>query len=235
MNLTAVLWLIRDSRSTRNAERNLLYALALRVNPSKGYHCWPSYEQLALDTCCNEATLKKAAASLEKKGLIKRKLRHNRANKFTINIEKLKEQAKLHLASDLAKKQALDGEDSEEYESTDSAAHDDDGEDDSRKNHLHINHATLLAFRETGILELPEEDQNYLGFFRFTEEDGTYYGRKIEISSRWTEIVENVAADGECVLCLGTNRLCITSMDTEGDTLTFETDKNCPQCVEVLG
>jgi hypothetical protein len=110
MSLISVLWTIRDSRYVRNAERQLLDALAMRCNPKKGYRCWPSYAQLSLDTGCSIATLKKAAAGLEQKQIIKRYVRHNRANVYAINIAKLVELADVQRAADRAKREAL-GED----------------------------------------------------------------------------------------------------------------------------
>ncbi len=105
--LISIMWAIRDSRCTRNAERQLLDALAMRCNPSKGYTCWPSYEMLGLDTGCNPATLKKAALALEKMGLIHRRVRRNRSNIYTVHVAKILQQAEIQRAVDKAKKDAL--------------------------------------------------------------------------------------------------------------------------------
>ena len=82
MPVFAVLRLVRDARSTRNAERQLLDALAMRCQPAKKFLSWPSYRQLALDTQLDEITLKRAAKRLEDKRLIKRVIRQNRSNCF---------------------------------------------------------------------------------------------------------------------------------------------------------
>lgn len=76
---------IRDAQSTRGAERELLYALALRCDPAKGYSCFPSYQTLANDTQMNVATLKRAAKSLEAMRMISRQERRNRSNIFYLN------------------------------------------------------------------------------------------------------------------------------------------------------
>ena len=93
MPLFRLLLLIRDSRSTRNAERELLMALALRCNPAKNYVCWPSYSMLAKDTQLNEATLQRAAKKLEAAGLIQRLIRPNSSNRFFLNVARLQQQA----------------------------------------------------------------------------------------------------------------------------------------------
>jgi DNA-binding MarR family transcriptional regulator len=93
MPLIRILWLIRDARSTKNSERELLYALALRCNPNKNYSCWPSYRLLAEDTQLDPATLQRAAKLLEGRQLIKRAQRRNRSNYFYLNIRLLQEQA----------------------------------------------------------------------------------------------------------------------------------------------
>jgi hypothetical protein len=85
--------LVRDAGSTRNAMREVLYALALRANPKRGYICWPSYAQLALDTCLNEDTVRRATVALDKENLVRRVYRANRSNCFYINVQLLQEQA----------------------------------------------------------------------------------------------------------------------------------------------
>jgi DNA-binding transcriptional regulator YhcF (GntR family) len=109
MRLIALLWAIRDSRCTRNANRQLLDALGMRCNPAKGYTCWPSYELLAKDTGCNVATLKKAAAALEKMGLIRRRQRRNKSNIFVLNIDKILQLAETKRAEDRAKQDVIEG------------------------------------------------------------------------------------------------------------------------------
>jgi hypothetical protein len=96
--------------------------------------------------------------------------------------------------------------------------------------HLHIDHATLLTFRQTGVLNLSEEGRAYLGLFQFSENEGTLYGRKLDISERWGYDAENVAAEDQCPKCLGSKWMCLTSMDADGNTLTLETDAECPAC-----
>jgi DNA-binding MarR family transcriptional regulator len=113
MPLIAVLLFIRDARSTKGAQRELLYALALRSNPSKGYICWPSYAQLAIDTGLTPITLKRAANALEVAGYIKRIVRPNRSNRFFLNMEKIQTEALANRAADSearAAKQAADAE-----------------------------------------------------------------------------------------------------------------------------
>jgi DNA-binding transcriptional regulator YhcF (GntR family) len=102
MALIKILWSIRDSGIVRNSERQLLDALAMRCRPKEGYKCWPSYRQVARHTSCNVGTLKKAAAALEEKNLIRRTVRRNRSNYFYINIVMLVEQAAIQLAADKA-------------------------------------------------------------------------------------------------------------------------------------
>ena len=87
LSTNAILRAIRDARTTRGSERELLYALVLRINPSKGMHCWPSYSLLGRDTQLDVTTLKRAAKSLEQKGFIKRRIRKNRSNIFFVNVE----------------------------------------------------------------------------------------------------------------------------------------------------
>jgi DNA-binding MarR family transcriptional regulator len=93
MPVFRVLRLVRDARSTRNAQRELLYALAMRCQPAKKFICWPSYAQLAKDTLLDETTLKRAAKRLEDADLIKRVVRPNRSNCFYLNVALLQVQA----------------------------------------------------------------------------------------------------------------------------------------------
>lgn len=81
--------MVRDSRTTKGAQRSLLMALALRANPKKGYSCWPSYRRLADDTQYDEVTLRRAAKTLEDLGLIRRKQRSMRSNLFILNTERM--------------------------------------------------------------------------------------------------------------------------------------------------
>ena len=109
MPVFRVLRFVRDARSTRNAERELLAALVMRCNPAKKYMAWPSYRQLALDTQLDEATLKRAAKRLEEKGLIKRIVRANRSNVFYVNVSLLQQQAaEVKAAEEEAKEAAFD-------------------------------------------------------------------------------------------------------------------------------
>jgi hypothetical protein len=101
-----LLRLIRDSRSTKNADRELLHALALRSDPKKSFISWPSYRQLALDTQLDEVTLRRAAKRLESARLIRRVVRANRSNCFLLNVPLLQEQAaEAKAAEDAAKEQ----------------------------------------------------------------------------------------------------------------------------------
>lgn len=110
-SIVQVLWAIRDSKSTKGAARQLLVALALRCSPKQNYCCWPSYRQLAEDCQLDPATLKRAAASLENAGLVKRIVRKNRSNRFFIIVSKLQEQAKAQKeAKEAAKQEATDEE-----------------------------------------------------------------------------------------------------------------------------
>ena len=70
---------VRDSQSTRGSARALLEALVLRAAPKNANACWPSYRQLAEDTMLDEATLKRAAKTLEDAGLIRRLVRRQRS------------------------------------------------------------------------------------------------------------------------------------------------------------
>jgi DNA-binding MarR family transcriptional regulator len=93
VSLLKVLLLVRNARSTEKAERALLIAIALRCKPKDNWRCWPSYEMLAKDTLLSESALKMAAKKLEKVGLIRRVVRHNRSNVFIMNVDLLQEQA----------------------------------------------------------------------------------------------------------------------------------------------
>ncbi|MGI4827759.1 MAG: hypothetical protein ACRYFU_06165 [Janthinobacterium lividum] len=103
---------IRDARSTRNAERQLLDALGLRCNPKKKYMCWPSYHQLSLDTGLDSVTLKRAAKRLEDRNLIKRVVRQNRSCLFYLNVALLQEQAEAVKAAEEASRQAVEEDES---------------------------------------------------------------------------------------------------------------------------
>jgi hypothetical protein len=92
MPIFRLMRLIRDARSTRNADRDLLYALALRCKPEKKFSCWPSYRQLSLDTMLDEITFRREAKRPEESGLIKHSIRPNRSNLFFINVPKLLDQ-----------------------------------------------------------------------------------------------------------------------------------------------
>jgi DNA-binding MarR family transcriptional regulator len=102
MPIVRVLWLIRDACATKGAQREMMYALALRCNPNKKFICFPSYSQLAEDTQLDPATLKRAAKALEDKHLIKRVVRKNRSNVFYLNIPLLQEQVAQVKAAKLA-------------------------------------------------------------------------------------------------------------------------------------
>src|ERR1700739_725274 len=76
---------IRDARSTDNAQRELLYALALRSNPNENYSCSATYKQLERDTLLGNKTLRRAANKLVADNLISRAYRTNDSNIFFIN------------------------------------------------------------------------------------------------------------------------------------------------------
>ena len=131
MPVFAVLRLIRDARSTKNADRALLMALGLRCRPAEGFECWPSYRQLAQDTQLDEVTLKRAAKRLEDAKLIKRAIRQNRSNTFYLNIPLLQEQAvAVKAAEEAAKKADHHDDDSPFAQPVTVTANDDDDEDD---------------------------------------------------------------------------------------------------------
>lgn len=97
---------VRDSQSTRGSARALLQALVYRADRS--YICWPSYRQLAEDTMLDEATLKRAAKTLEDAGLIRRIIRRQRSNKFFVRYDRIVEQAEAKReARKVAKAEAL--------------------------------------------------------------------------------------------------------------------------------
>ena len=81
-----IVLMVRDSRSTKGAQRQLLMAIAIRANAKAKYSCFPSYAQLADDAQLDEVTLRRAAAALESKGLIKRRRRTNRSNLFFLQV-----------------------------------------------------------------------------------------------------------------------------------------------------
>jgi hypothetical protein len=111
MPIFRLLRLVRDSRSTKNADRGLLNAIVLRCNPANKFIAWPSYRQLALDTGLNMVTLKRAAKRLEEAKLIKRVVRANRSNCFYVNASLLQDQAaQVRAAEDEAKRTKTDDE-----------------------------------------------------------------------------------------------------------------------------
>ena len=93
MSVFQVLRLVRDARSTKGAERQLLIAIALRCNPKEKFKCWPAYALLAKDTLLDPMTLKRAAKRLEDRKIIKRVIRRNHSNMLFINVALLQEQA----------------------------------------------------------------------------------------------------------------------------------------------
>lgn len=100
--LFRVMLFARDARNTRDAQRELLYALILRADPDKNYLCFPSYGMLAKDTLLHTVTLKRAAQGLEEAGIIKRSLRRNRSNRFYINVDLLERLATENREADKA-------------------------------------------------------------------------------------------------------------------------------------
>ena len=109
----ALMCLVRESQSTRGAQRTLLSALALRSNPKNSNCCWPSYKTLAWDTRLDVITLRRAAAALERAGLITRHQRQLRSNIFRLNIPVLEK----HAAEGRAlREKRLDGETAEMLE-----------------------------------------------------------------------------------------------------------------------
>lgn len=135
MSVFELLRLVRDARSTRNAPRELLYALALRCRPHEKFIAWPSYVQLAKDTLLDEVTLKRAAKKLEDAKLIKRVVRRNRSNCFYINAALLQEQAAAVKSADEAAKNVIEDVDEAPFadpilkETVDENAADHDTED----------------------------------------------------------------------------------------------------------
>lgn len=95
--MISVMCAIRDSQSTRGAERELLYAICLRAKAEENYSCWPGYAHLAVDTGLHPVTLKRAAQELERKKLIRRVIRRNKSNKWFLNVTLMFEQANTKL------------------------------------------------------------------------------------------------------------------------------------------
>lgn len=93
MSIVKLIRTIRDAGSTEKAERMLLLHLALRCQPDEQYKASPTYAVLAQDTLLDDMTLRRAAAALEKKKLIRRVRRTSRSNEFFINVVLLKRQA----------------------------------------------------------------------------------------------------------------------------------------------
>jgi|GEM_PF-3688827 len=116
MPIFRILRLVRDARSTKKADRALLYALVLRCRPAEKFIAWPSYARLALDTLLDEVTLQRAAKRLEEAGLIKRVVRANRSNHFYINVALLQDQAAKAKAEDAAKRASDDVFDDSSFE-----------------------------------------------------------------------------------------------------------------------
>jgi hypothetical protein len=96
----------RDSHLAAKAELMLLLMLIVRCTPEERYSCFPGYPQLVEDTGLNIKTLKAAAAGLEKKRLVERKVRPNHSNRWFINAKLLHETA---VANRAAKKEREEG------------------------------------------------------------------------------------------------------------------------------
>ena len=88
-----IVLMVRDSRSTKGAQRQLLMAIAIRANAKAKYSRFPSYARLADDAQLDEVTLRRAAAALERKGLIQRRRRTNRSNLFLLQVPMLEKHA----------------------------------------------------------------------------------------------------------------------------------------------
>ena len=125
MPVFGVIRLVRDAQSTRNAERELMYALAMRCNPAKKFMSWPSYRMLASDTMLDQATLKRAAKRLEDQQLIKRVVRANRSNVFYLNVALLQQQAADVKAAEKVRKLAESGQDESPFADVTMVADDD--------------------------------------------------------------------------------------------------------------
>lgn len=94
----------RDSHLVTKAEAMLLLMLILRCDPEKSYSCYPGYELLTEDTGLNMKTLKAAAAGLESKTLVKRRVRPNHSNTWFINAKLLHETAEVNRAAKAAER-----------------------------------------------------------------------------------------------------------------------------------
>ena len=99
-----VIHLIRQTTTTKGAERMLLLMLATRCRPTQDYVAWPSYQQLALDAQYDEVTLRRAARLLAEKKLIAIQTRGSRTNLFFLNVDLLQEQAAAEQALQRAEK-----------------------------------------------------------------------------------------------------------------------------------
>jgi DNA-binding transcriptional regulator YhcF (GntR family) len=129
MSVFRLLRLVRDARSTQNADRALLIALAMRCQPAKKFISWPSYRLLAQDTQLDEITLKRAAKRLEDSKLIRRVKRANRSNTFFINAALLQQQAAVVKAAEEAAKKHDEVE--SPFEEPLAVDHEVSGEDDA--------------------------------------------------------------------------------------------------------
>jgi DNA-binding MarR family transcriptional regulator len=95
-----VLRFIRDARNTKHSARIVLTALALRIDPTKHYSCFPSVDQLAADTQLEPKTVRKAIASLVAAKLVKQVDRPYTSSLFFINVQLLAELASATLAAE---------------------------------------------------------------------------------------------------------------------------------------
>lgn len=120
ISITTALRAIRDSRSTKHADRAVLIALILRCRPKEGYKCWPSYDTLADDCQLDPATVKRAAKHLIQAKLVLIRHRRNKSNMFYVNVPKLvvdaeTMQAQLKVLRDAQK--MVDGDDQDPFSS----------------------------------------------------------------------------------------------------------------------
>jgi len=206
-----------------SSERILLMDLILRCHPERDqgrYIAFPSYAMLASDCGLNESTLRKAARKLEKSGFIRRKIQLNSSNQFHVNVEMMRERA-------LAKR---------EERKRKQAAVNNAVTFLTPVRHIHIDHATMLAWKDTGKLNLPDEDLTFLGLlWRFSlDPPGNCYGGRIMMDEARAWRVTNThppqKGDGTCEACLGSSWWCDTLESGCGSTVTIESDTLCPIC-----
>jgi hypothetical protein len=97
--------------------------------------------------------------------------------------------------------------------------------------HIFVDYDTMDTLRDTGVLNLPKADRDLIEILKFSEEEGSIFGRQLILRDKWTnEGVSPRKAQSICVECLDTGYLISTVADGHGNTLTVTMDTECCYC-----